>query len=343
MRWARLALALALVLGLVSCATEPREPEADVTLVLAAYSAPRDAFERGILPAFQAQHQARTGKRLRVRASYLASGAQSRAVASGFPADVVVLALAPDVARLEKAKLITHEWRKRGRRGSFTTSIVALAVRPGNPKGITGFSDLASPGLDVLMPNPKTSGGAMWNVSALWASALSGHAGVSANDPDAARGYLRGVLKNVAIMDKGARESLITFEKGVGDVAVTYESEVFAGRAAGRTYDLVIPTSTIVVEVMAAVVDVNATKHALLPEAEAFVDYLSSNEAQHILAKYGFRSDDPRARAAHAGAFPEVAVPVRIDDLGGWDEVVPKLFGTDGVFPRTWESVYAEE
>ncbi|MDI3284911.1 sulfate ABC transporter substrate-binding protein [Polyangium sp. 15x6] len=341
MRWARFALALSSLLGLASCTSARREPEADVTLVLAAYSASRDAFERAILPAFQAQHEARTGKRLRVRASYLASGAQSRAVASGFPADVVVLALAPDVTRLEKEKLITHDWRKRGRRGAFTTSVVALAVRPGNPKGITGFSDLARPGLDVLMPNPKTSGGAMWNVSALWASALRGHAGVAANDEGAAEGYLRGVLKNVAIADKGARESLITFEKGVGDVAVTYESEVFAGRAAGRTYDMVIPSSTMVVEVMAAVVDVNAQKHALLPEAEAFVDYLSSNEAQHMLATYGFRSDDPEVRAAHAAVFPEVEDPVRIDSLGGWSEVVPKLFGKDGVFPRTWESVYA--
>ena len=342
MRWARFVLALVPLLGLASCKNERRDPEEDPTLILAAYSAPRDAFERGLLPAFQAHHEARTGKRLRVRASYLASGAQSRAVASGFPADVVVLALAPDVTRLEQAKLITHDWRTRGRRGSFTTSIVALAVRPGNPKGITGFSDLARPGLDVLMPNPKTSGGAMWNVSALWASALRGRAGVSANDEDAARGYLRGVLGNVAIMDKGARESLITFEKGVGDVAVTYESEVFAGRAAGRTYDMVIPQGTMVVEVMAAVVDTNATKHARLPEAEAFVDYLSSNEAQHILAKYGFRSDDPDVRAAHAASFPEIEGPVRIDDLGGWSTVVPKLFGKDGVFPRTWETVYAE-
>ncbi|MRG94796.1 sulfate ABC transporter substrate-binding protein [Polyangium spumosum] len=344
MRWARLALALVVLLGLASCSDRStrREPEADVTLVLAAYSAPRDAFERGLLPAFRARYEARTGKRLRVRASYLASGAQSRAVASGFPADVVVLALAPDVTRLEKEHLITHDWRARGRRGAFTTSVVALAVRPGNPEGITGFSDLARPGLDVLMPNPKTSGGAMWNVSALWASALRGHAGVAANDEGAARGYLRGVLGNVAIMDKGARESLITFERGVGDVAVTYESEVFAGRAAGRTYDMVIPPGAMVVEVMAAVVDVNAKKHGLLPEAEAFVDYLSSNEAAHILAKYGFRSDDPAVRAAHALTFPEVEAPARIDDLGGWDEAQPKLFAKDGVFPRTWESVYAE-
>jgi len=341
----RALLALSL-LGLVACADSSRErdeAEADATLVVAAYSATRDVFERAIFPAFEADYRARTGKRLRVRGSFMASGAQSRAVAAGFPADVVVLALAPDVTRLEKAGLITHDWKKRGRSGSVTTSIVALAVRPGNPKGVHDLADLARPGLEVLMPNPKTSGGAMWNVSALWAAALGGHAGVVAGDRDAARGYLRAVLKNVAIMDKGARESLISFEKGVGDVAVTYESEVFAGRAAGRTYDLVIPTSSILVEVMAAVVDKNADKHALRPEAEALLDYLTSKDAQHAFAKYGFRSEDPDVASAHASSFPPVAAPVRIGDLGGWERVVPELFGKDGVFSKTWEAVYAEE
>lgn len=335
MRWAPLAPLL--FLGLASCANTHREPEADVTLVLAAYSASRDAFERGIIPAFQAAHTARTGKRLRVRASYLASGAQSRAVVAGFPADVVVLAVEPDIMRLEREKLVTHDFRARG---AFTSTVVALAVRPGNPKRITGFADLARPGLSVLMPNVKTSGGAMWNVSALWAAALRGEAGVAANDEGAAAGYLRGVAKNVAIMDKGARESLITFENGIGDVAVTYESEIFAGRAAGRVYDMVIPPSTLVVDVMAAVVDANVDAHETRAEAEAFVDYLSSNEARDILARYGFRGDDPDALGR---GFSEVSRPVRIDELGGFGALVPKLFAEGGVFPRIWASVYAED
>lgn len=337
-----LALPLACALGLPACGKSEPEPEADVTLVLAAYSATRDVFERGLLPAFEAQWLARTGKRLRVRASYLASGAQSRAVAAGFPADVVALALEPDVARIQKAGLIGTD-DERGKPRVFTTSIVALAVRPGNPQKILDFGDLARPGLEVLMPNPKTSGGAMWNVSALWAAALGGHAGVAANDREAAEGFLRAVFSNVAIMDKGARESIITFEKGIGDVAVTYESEVFAGRAAGREYDLVIPTSTIVVTAHAAVVSVNAERHGVRAEAEALVDYLSSKDAQHILAKYGFRSEDPGVAAAHASTFPNVKVPVRIEELGGFGRVTPELFGKDGVFPRTWERVNAEE
>ena len=343
----RLALTLTLpllsasALGLVSCNKTEPEPEPDVTLVLAAYSATRDVFERGLLPAFEAHYLARTGKRLRVRASYLASGAQSRAVASGFPADVVALALAPDIARIQKAGLIKGDVRAHGKNGSFATTIVALAVRPGNPKGIHDIGDLARPGLEVLMPNPKTSGGAMWNVSALWAAAMGGHAGFAANDRKASEDWLRAVLANVVIMDKAARESLISFEKGVGDVAVTYESEVFAGRAAGRTYDLVIPTSTIIVTAMAAVVDVNADKHGVRAEADAFVDYLSSKEAQDILATYGFRSEDLDVARAHERDFPAVVAPVRIEDLGGWERVTPELFGNDGIFAKAWDRVYA--
>lgn len=340
-----LAAALGLLVGLGACSslTNEEPASAETTLVVAAYSATREVFERGLIPAFEASWKVRTGKSLRVRGSYMASGAQSRAVASGFPADVVALALVPDVARLQKSGLITNDWKKRGKNGAFTTSIVALAVRPGNPKHVADFADLTRPGLELLMPNPRTSGGAMWNVSALWGAAMGGHAGALAGDREAATSYLRAVLKNVVVMDKGARESLVSFEKGVGDVALTYESEVFAGRAAGRSYDLVIPTSTILVEAVASVVDVNADKHNLRPEAEAFVEFLSTNEAQHILATYGFRSQDPEVLAAHAASFPPVKVPVRIDDLGGWDKVVPDLFGKDGVFSRTWEAVYAEE
>jgi sulfate transport system substrate-binding protein len=340
-----LAFALVFLAALAACDKHPQtgEPAADRTLVLAAYSATRELFDRALIPAFQAQYKARTGKTLRVQTSYLASGAQSRAVAAGFEADVVALALAPDVARIEKAGLITHSVQKQPRRGTFATSIVALAVRPGNPRGIHGWADLTRPGLDVLMPNPKTSGGAMWNVSALYAAALRGDAGVPANDAEAAAGFLRAVLKNVAIMDKGARESLITFEKGVGDVAITYESEVFAGRMAGRTYDLVIPRATIIVEATAAVVDVYAERHGVRAEAEAFVEFLSTPEAQQALCPYGFRSEDPAVVRACANTLPPVADPFRIDVLGGWDKAVPQLFGKDGLFPRTWETVFAEE
>lgn len=342
----RLVASLACVLALAACdrgGPGGREGGGGRRLVLAAYSAPRELFERALIPAFEASHRERTGTAVDVEASYLASGAQARAVIGGFEADVVVLALAPDVERLRTAGLVTHDWTRAPHGGFFATTVVAFAVRPGNPLRIEGFADLARPGVDVLLPNPKTSGGAMWNGAALYGAALHGHAGVAANDPSAAEGYLRGVLRNVAILDKGARESMITFEKGVGDVAVTYESEIVAGRLAGRRYDTVIPAGTLVIDIPAAVVDVYADRHGMRDAAEAFVAFLHGSEAQRALAAYGFRAVDSAVQSEAAGALPPPREPFRIDALGGWQRVTADLFGKDGLFSRTWESVNAED
>lgn len=308
--------------------------------MLAAYSASREVFEREIIPAFTAAYKARAGKRVRVESSYLASGAQARAVIGGFEADVVALALAPDVDRIAAAGLITRDWRARPHGGMFAATVVAFAVRPGNPLRIAGWPDLARPGVSVLMPNPRTSGGAMWNGAALYGAALRGHAGVPARDPAAAAGYLRAVLRNVAILDKGARESVITFEKGVGDVAVTYESEIVAGRMAGRQYDAVVPDSTILIEIPAAVVDAHADRHGTREIADAFLEFLHGPEAQRALVRYGFQSvDGPPPDTSPSLPPPDLW---RIQDLGGWPAVTKTLFGGEGLFTRTWEAVYAE-
>jgi sulfate transport system substrate-binding protein len=341
---ARAALALAaLSISIAGCSSEPAAPPADVTLVLAAYSAPRDVMEKEILPAFSSSYQARTGKSLRVEASYLASGAQARAVIGGFAADVVLLAMSPDIGKLAGAGLVAKTWADGPERGIVASSIVAFAVRTGNPKGITSWADLARPGVSVLMPNPKTSGGAMWNVSALWGAALRGDAGFPPGDHEAAHDFLRAVLRNVAVLDKGGRESVITFEKGVGDVAITYESEIVAGRLAGRKYDEVVPPSTLLIEIPAAVVAPNAAKHGVTAEAEAFVAFLRSDTAQRAFARYGFRK--PNGDAAEGAAAPAGERPLvlfRIDALGGWKSVVPTLFGPEGAFTKVWERVYAE-
>lgn len=330
--------------ALVGCAREAAAPDADATLILAAYSASRDVMDKEILPAFSADVRARTGRKIRVEASYLASGAQTRAVLGGFAADVVVLAMAPDVEKLVKGSLVEPTWADAADRGFVASSVVAFAVRTGNPKGISTWADLARPGVAVLMPNPKTSGGAMWNVSALWGAALRGDAGFPAGDREAAGGYLRDVLRNVVVLDKGGRESVITFEKGVGDVAVTYESEIVAGRLAGRTYDEVLPPSTLLIEIPAAVVAKNATKHGVATEAESFVTFLRSETAQRAFARYGFRRPNGELAVAEASSASGAAPPAlfRIESLGGWKSVVPTLFGPDGSFTKTWERVYAE-
>ncbi|AKT36247.1 sulfate ABC transporter substrate-binding protein [Chondromyces crocatus] len=353
----RRTLALLLFVALLCAACERKSTDSspaaspDARLVLAAYSAARELLEREIIPAFERSHHARTGQRVRIESSYLASGAQARAVAAGFEADVAVLALAPDIDRIAAAGLITGDWTARPHRGIFATTVVAFAVRPGNPRTIHDWPDLARPGLSVLMPNPRTSGGAMWNGAALYGAALRGDAGVPANDPDAATRYLRDVLRNVVILDKGARESIITFEKGVGDVAITYESEIVAGRMAGRLNDTVIPPSTLQIDIPAAVIDTHADRHGTRELAEAFVAFLQAPASQRVLPRYGFRSVVPLLTEPPPGSspLPATALPLappglwNIRDLGGWPQVIRTLFGEQGLFTRTWEGVYAED
>jgi sulfate transport system substrate-binding protein len=295
-------------------------------LIFAAYSAPREVYHRDIIPAFIAEYRARTGVTARVDESYGGSGAQSRAIAGGFEADVAALALAPDLDRLADAGLIQHNWRGAPNSGVVQTSLVVLAVRPGNPRAIHDFGDLARPGVEVIMPNPRISGGAMWNVSAMWGAELRRTG--SAGDAEA---LLAGVLRNVSVMDRGARESILTFEHGIGDVALTYENEVAAGRAAGRTYEQVTPPQTLVIECPAALVDSNVELHQNRALAQAFVEYLHSDAAQAAFASHGFRRvDAPLSK----GQF-------RIENLGGWKAVRRTVFAPEGVFARASRGAHA--
>ena len=263
------------------------------TLILGAYTTPREAYGK-LIPIFQQQWKAKTGQDIAFEESYLGSGAQSRAIVEGFEADVAALSLEADVNRIEKAGLITHDWKAGPTKGIVSDSVVVFAVRPGNPKGIKDWADLAKPGVQILTPNPKTSGGAMWNILALYGAAKRGFVeGVPANDDAAAMAFLTSVFKNVTVMDKGARESITNFEKGVGDVAITYENEVLVGQQGGQDYEMVIPRSTILIENPLAVVDGYAEKHGTREVADAFVNFLLTKEAQEIFAQYGLRSIDP--------------------------------------------------
>ncbi|MEZ4302087.1 MAG: sulfate ABC transporter substrate-binding protein [Polyangiaceae bacterium] len=347
LRFALASAALALPALLAGgCGDGAGPKDAGRTLILAAYSAPREVLDRELLPAFTESYRATTGKTLRVEASYLASGAQTRAVLGGFAADVVLLAMAPDVDKLASAGLVSRTWAEAPDGGVIATSAVAFAVRTGNPKSIHTWADLARPGVQVLTPNPRTSGGAMWNVSALWGAALRGHAGFPPGDHEASYDYLRAVLGNVAVLDKGGRESILTFEKGVGDVAITYESEIVAGQRAGRKYDAVLPPSTLLVEIPAAVVHENAAKHGATAEAEALLAFLRTDAARAAFARHGFRApggDPPSPSPAPASTGDAAAGPAlfRIADLGGWKTVTPSLFGPQGTFTRAWEGAVA--
>lgn len=306
-----------------------------VKLTLAAYTTPREAY-RELIPLFQKKWQEEKGQTVTFEESYLGSGAQSRAVVEGFEADIVALSLEADVTRIVDAGLITHDWKANAYQGIVSTSIVSFAVRPGNPQNILDWADLARPGLEVLTPNPKTSGGAMWNVLALYGAATRGFVdGVPAYDNTAAREFLLAVLKNVTVMDKGARESITNFEKGIGDVAITYENEVLVGQQSGQVYELIIPRSTILIQNPVALVDAYADKHGTRQAAQAFIDFLFTPEAQTIFAKYGLRSVDPVVAEATAEKYPLVQDLFSIEDFGGWSQVTPEFFGEQGIYTLT--------
>ena len=311
----------------------------EVKLILGAYTTPREAYKE-LIPIFQKQWKEQTGQDVIFEESYLGSGAQSRAIVEGFEADIAALSLEADIDRIEKAGLIVHDWKSGPYKGMISDSIVSFAVRPGNPEGIKDWADLAKPGLEILTPNPKTSGGAMWNVLALYGAAKRGFIeGVNPDDDVAAQEFLLSVLNNVTVMDKAARESITNFEKGIGDVAITYENEVLVGQQSGQVYDLVIPRSTILIENPVAVIDTYVDKHGTREVADAFVDFLFTKEAQEIFAKYGLRSVDPEVASATSNQYPAVEDLFTIDYFGGWDKATPDFFSETGIFTQVISKV----
>lgn len=328
-------ITLLLALGCSSPAPAPEAgtpaPAKERRLTLAAYTTPREAYGKAILPAFQAHWKQKTGEDVRFEESYQGSGAQARAVKEGFEADVVALSLEPDVKVLEDAGLVSGSWREGTHAGVVTRSLAVIAVRPGNPKNIQDWTDLARTDVEVLTPNVRTSGGAMWNVLAVWGAGLRGHAGVAAGDEAGAVGLLRGVLGRVSVMDKGARESIVNFEKGVGDAAITYENEVLVAKQEGQAMDYVVPPSTILIENPVAVVDTYAKKHGNEDIAKEFVAFLHGAEAQKAFAGYGLRPVD---EAQQPAGLPASADVFTIRDLGGWDAVKTKVFDKGGVYDQ---------
>lgn len=316
-------------------------------LILAAYSVPKEAYERKIIPAFQRYWKQRTGQTVRVRSSYGASGAQARAILGGFEADVAALSLESDLDQIAKAGAISHDWRKGPHGGVITTSVVAFGTRKGNPKGIATWEDLARPGVEVLYPNPKTSGGAMWDIVAIYGAGLklwaqqvgSGRSADGAAAEAYAAGLLKRIQRNVKVMDKSGRESVTTFERGIGDVIVTYENELLPRVWSGRPYEIIVPSETLLIENPVAVVDRHVDRHKVRDVAEAFVAFLHGDEAQAAFAELGFRPVNQAATVRARGAFPRPANQFTVADLGGWDAVSARLFGPQGLWTKTVEEL----
>jgi sulfate transport system substrate-binding protein len=283
-------------------------------LSLVAYSTPKEAYGE-LIPAFE---KTSAGKGVSFTQSYGASGDQSRAVAAGLPADIVALSLAPDVDKLVEPGIVDADWAKTPTDGFVTNSVVVLAVRKGNPKGIKGWADIVKPGVEVITPNPFTSGGAKWNLMAAYGSQIA-----QGKSPDEALDFLHKVLANTAVQDKSAREALQTFAGGKGDVLISYENEAITAQKAGIDLDYVIPDQTILIQNPAAV-----TKDSENPEkAKAFVDWLITPEAQKIYASKGYRSVLPDL--VDKSTFPTPDKLFKIDEFGGWSKVNDEFFDPD--------------
>ena len=281
------------------------------SVAVVAYSTPREAYAE-LIPAFQ---KTDAGAKVKFSESYGASGEQSRAVEAGLPADVVEFSLAPDMARLVKANLVDKTWDRNKYNGFITKSVVVLVVRKGNPKGITTWADLTKPSVEVIEPNPFTSGGAKWNIMAAYGAQLK--QGKTAQEAEA---YLAELFKHVPVQDKSAREALQTFIGGKGDVLLSYENEAIAAQQAGEAVDYVVPAETILIEnPLAVTADASSA-----PESKAFYDYLYTPAAQAIFVSKGYR---PVVDGIPGAAkFPTPTKLFTIDDLGGWDKVNKDFF-----------------
>jgi sulfate/thiosulfate-binding protein len=278
-------------------------------LALVAYSTPKEAYEQ-IIPAFA---KTPAGAGVTFSQSYGNSGDQARAIIAGLPADVAALSLEPDVAKLVKEKLVAADWSATPTKGIVTRSVVALAVRPGNPKAIKGFDDLVKPGVEVLTPNPFTSGGARWNVMAAYGAQLE-----QGRSKAQAVAYLGKLFKHVAVQDKSAREALQSFTAGKGDVLISYENEAITAQQKGEKLDYVIPDDTILIENPIAATVAGGAK------AKAFVDFATSEPAQKIFAAKGYR---PVIDAlVDAKTYPKPKGLFDIAKLGGWDTVMKTFF-----------------
>jgi sulfate/thiosulfate transport system substrate-binding protein len=348
LRTSRIAiLAATVTIVLASCAGPSAStsggsctPSDSPVLTLAAYSTPREAYGK-IIPAFQAMwKEEHDGQAVIFQESYGGSTTQSQAVVNGFPADIVALSLAPDVDVIADAGLITHDWTQDTDGGIVSTSVVVFDVRPGNPDGIENYDDLAAEGVEVLTPDPASSGGARWNIIAAYGAAERGQVpDVSGEDDAAAESLLQGIFTNVTVLDKTARDSIKNFEAGNGDVAITYENEVLTAQKAGLEDEMIIPPSTVLIENPVSVVDTNAAAHCVTEVAQAFVDFLHTDEAQEIYKTVGFlRPVDPEAAAAgDDDKFVAIDDLFTVEDLGGWDALNDTVFGDpDGIFTKAF-------
>jgi sulfate transport system substrate-binding protein len=314
-----------------------KAPPGQVTLLNVSYDPTRELYQ-GINAAFIKQWKDKTGQELKIDQSHGGSGKQARAVIDGLEADVVTLALAYDIdAIADKSKLLPPDWQKRLPNNStpYTSTIVFL-VRKGNPKGIKDWDDLVKPGISVITPNPKTSGGARWNYLAAWGYELKRTNG----DQAKARDFVGRLYKNVPVLDSGARGATTTFvQRGIGDVLLAWENEAFlAVNELGKDqFEIVWPSVSILAEPPVAVVDKVADKRGTRAIAQAYLEFLYTEQAQEIAAKQYYRPRSAAVAAKYSRQFPAIKLFTIDEVFGGWAKAQPEHFGDGGVFDQIYQ------
>ena len=308
---------------------------ADVTLLNVSYDPTRELYE-AYNAEFVKYWQATHHEKVTIRQSHGGSGKQARSVIDGLRADVVTLALAYDIdAIATNGKLLPANWQMRLPQNSAPyTSTIVLLVRKGNPKAIKDWGDLARPGVSVITPNPKTSGGARWNYLAAWAWALKQPGGSDAT----AKAFIAKLYHNVPVLDSGARGATTTFvQRGIGDVLIAWENEAhLAQKELGPgKFEIIVPSLSILAEPPVAVVDKVVLRRGTRAVAQAYLEHLYSKEAQEIIAKNYYRPRDPAVAAAHAADFPKVEL-VTIDLFGGWAKAQATHFADGGTFDKIY-------
>ena len=309
---------------------------ADITLLNVSYDPTRELYA-DFNKAFAAAYQKETGKSVEIRQSHGGSGAQARAVIDGLQADVVKLALAYDVDAIAAKGLTGADWQKRlPQNPSPYTSTIVFLVRKGNPKGIKDWDDLVKPGVDVITPNPKTSGGARWNYLAAW-----GFAQKTYGSAEKAKQFVADLYKNVPVLDTGARGATVTFvERGVGDVLLAWENEAYlALREFGADkFEIVAPKLSILAEPPVAVVDQVVDKKGTRAVAEAYLKYWYSKQGQEIAARNSYRPRDPEIAKDYEKSFAAVELFTIDDMFGGWTRAQKDHFAEGGIFDQIYKN-----
>jgi sulfate/thiosulfate transport system substrate-binding protein len=317
------------------CALSLGAAAKDITLLNVSYDPTRELYQE-VNAAFAKQWQAKTGDKVSIRQSHGGSGKQARSVIDGLEADVVTLALAYDIDEISaRAKLLPADWQKRLPHNSapYTSTIVFL-VRKGNPKGIKDWDDLVKPGVAVITPNPKTSGGARWNYLAAW-----GYAQKKYGSAAQAQAFVGKLLANVPVLDSGARGATTTFvERGIGDVLLTWENEaLLALKELGPDkFDVVAPSVSILAEPPVSVVDKVVDKKGTRAVAEAYLAYLYSPAGQEIAGRHYYRPVDPQAAAKYARQFPKLSLFTVDATFGGWAKAQAAHFADGGSFDQVY-------